>query len=73
MSQELVEICLGERSYRIEIGAGLLSRKEAFLGLPAAIGVVVVSNTTVAPLYAQQLRSTLLEIYPHVHCLNLPD
>lgn len=73
MNQELVEICLGERSYRIEIGAGLLSRREAFLGLPAASGVVVVSNTTVAPLYAQQLRSTLLEIYPHVHCLDLPD
>jgi 3-dehydroquinate synthase len=73
MNREMVEICLGERSYSIEIGAGLLGCKDAFLGLPVASDVVVVSNTTVAPLYAQQLRSSLLEIYPRVHCLALPD
>lgn len=73
MSQEVVQIALKERSYRIDIGVGMLGEFAAFADLPRANDVVIVSNSTVAPLYAQQLRSALLVHYPHVHCLELPD
>lgn len=51
---------LAERSYPIYIGAGLLSRAQLFT--PHIVGrtVAIVSNTTVAPLYLQQLREALL-------------
>jgi 3-dehydroquinate synthase len=49
---------LGTRSYPILIDAGLLGRAESFVHL-AARDVLVVSNTTVAPLYMQRLRQSL--------------
>jgi 3-dehydroquinate synthase len=73
MTQEVVQISLEERSYCIDIGVGLLGKSTAFAGLPGAHDVVIVSNSTVAPLYAQQLRGALLAHYPRVHCLELPD
>jgi 3-dehydroquinate synthase len=73
MTQELVQIALEERSYGIDIGVGLLGRSASFAGLPGAHDVVIVSNSTVAPLYAQPLRGALLAHYPRVHCLELPD
>jgi 3-dehydroquinate synthase len=34
---------------------------------------MLVSNTTVAPLYARQLHSTLSQLYARVHLVELPD
>ncbi|MFZ4478341.1 MAG: 3-dehydroquinate synthase [Rhodoferax sp.] len=68
-----VEIALGERSYPIWIGAGLLGRADTFADLPSASSAVIVSNTTVAPLYAQQLRNSLLGKFRVVHLVSLPD
>jgi 3-dehydroquinate synthase len=50
---------LGERSYPIHIGAGLLDQPE--LLTPHIVGrqVAIVSNTTVAPLYIERLTRTL--------------
>lgn len=53
-----VSIALDDRSYSIEIGAGLLSDHATFANLPQASVAVVVSNATVAPLYAQRLQHT---------------
>ena len=50
MTALLVE--LGERSYPIHIGAGLLEDSAWLAGVLSARKVAVVSNTTVAPLYA---------------------
>lgn len=68
-----VEIDLGDRSYPIWIGKGLLNDAHAFAALPGASQAVVVSNSTVAPLYAQQLLATLAPRYAKVHLVELPD
>ncbi|GAA4329193.1 3-dehydroquinate synthase [Variovorax defluvii] len=73
LSPERVEIQLGERSYPILIGNGLLGEPRHFDAAPAAASALIVSNTTVAPLYARALRDTLAGRFQAVHMLELPD
>ncbi|MDP3652517.1 MAG: 3-dehydroquinate synthase [Rhodoferax sp.] len=68
-----VSIALGERSYPITIGTGLLGQSATFAALPSAATAVIVSNTTVAPLYARQLQHALASKYKSVHLVTLPD
>ncbi len=68
-----VAIDLGDRSYRIEIGAGLLGEPGSYAGLPSTATALIVTNTTVAPLYAQALQRVLSPLYGRVLCLELPD
>lgn len=68
-----VSIALGERSYPISIGTGLLGQSATFAALPSAATAVIVSNTTVAPLYAQQLQHALASTYKSVYLVTLPD
>ena len=72
-SSQQVRIELGERSYAIEIGAGLLGRDETWAGLPKAAAALIVTNTTVAPLYGAQLRAVLAPRFRAVHEVVLPD
>ncbi len=56
---ETVQVALGERSYPIYVGEGLLTQPEliaAHLGNGRAL---VVTNDTVAPLYGEQMRQLL--------------
>jgi 3-dehydroquinate synthase len=50
---------LGRRSYPILIGAGLLGRSDLFDHHLSGRDVLLVSNTTVAPLYASAVMSSL--------------
>ena len=68
-----VDIDLGDRSYRIDIGAALLDDPDSFAGLPAASHALIVSNTTVAPLYLERLLKRLSGTYSRVHAVALPD
>ena len=68
-----VAIALGDRSYEIHIGAGLLARPDTFAGLPQARAAMIVTNDTVAPLYETQLRTALTAHYKQVHTVVLPD
>jgi 3-dehydroquinate synthase len=68
-----VHIALGERSYDIEIGTGLLATASAWQGLPAAATALIVTNSTVAPLYAARLRESLASHYRRVLEVVLPD
>jgi len=70
---ESVEIQLGDRSYPILIGSGLLGAPDSFAALPAAATALIVTNTTVAPLYAETLRGVLANRFRAVHVLELPD
>jgi 3-dehydroquinate synthase len=70
---ERVEIELGDRGYPILIGSGLLEDPGHFAALPAAASALIVTNTTVAPLYAPALRAALLGRFRAVHVLELPD
>jgi 3-dehydroquinate synthase len=68
-----VAIQLGDRGYDILIGSGLWSDAAAWQGLPPAATAVIVSNPTVAGLYALALREALAPHYPRVLTLELPD
>ena len=68
-----VHIELADRSYPIVIGSGLLGSASTYQGLPAASTALIVSNTTVAPLYAVRLQAVLRARYPRVILLELPD
>ena len=68
-----VNIDLGERSYPILIGAGLLGQADTYAQLPRAATALIVSNTTVAPLYAGMLEAALAPHYPRILRVDLPD
>jgi len=68
-----VRIALGERSYDIQIGTGLLGQSSAWAGLPAAAAALIVTNTTVAPLYLERLRAGLAGRFRSVFEVVLPD
>lgn len=73
LATQQVFIDLGERSYPIIIGAGLLGDPGTYLNLPAASTALIVSNDTVAPLYAQALQQALQGHYNKVLQVILPD
>ena len=68
-----LQIDLGERSYPILIGSGLLTQPASYAGLPKAAQALIVSNSTVAPLYAASLQSMLTPHYQQIHQVVLPD
>ncbi|HNZ89860.1 MAG TPA: hypothetical protein PKM82_01440, partial [Acidovorax sp.] len=70
---QTVAIDLAERSYPIAIGTGLLGAPATYTALPQAAAALIVTNTTVAPLYADALRATLAPKYAQVHLVVLPD
>ena len=70
---ETLTIALGERSYPIRIGSGLLGRADSFDGVPRSAAAVVVSNTTVAPLYARRVLDLLRGRHRQVELIELPD
>ena len=70
---QLVRIALGERSYDIRIGAGLLDAASSWQGLPAAAAALIVTNEVVGPLYAPRLRAALAPHYRSVFEVVLPD
>jgi 3-dehydroquinate synthase len=71
--RQTVPIALGERSYDIQIGPGLLDDPHAYAGLSAGRTAVIVSNTTVAPLYLDRLQAALAGRYARIHAVVLPD
>ncbi len=73
MNAKTVSIDLKERSYAIAIGRSLLDDPLTYSDLPSASHVLIVSNSTVAPLYAEGLRRALQVKFPTVHQVFLPD
>lgn len=72
-ASQQVRIALGERSYDIQIGAGLLGEPATWEGLPSASAALVVTNATVGPLYGARLRESLAAQYRKVFEVVLPD
>lgn len=68
-----VNIPLGERSYEVVIGSGLLDDPAVWDGLPSAGAAAIVTNETVAPLYAERVRAQLAKRYARVELVVLPD
>ena len=70
---EIVRIEFAERSYNIHIGTSLLDDAGIFQDLPKASVAVIVSNTTIAPIYAERLQASLQGRYKTIHTIVLPD
>jgi 3-dehydroquinate synthase len=68
-----VPIDLGDRSYQIVIGSGILARAASYVALPSAAKALIVSNSTVAPFYGDSLRLALASRYSSIHEVLLPD
>ena len=65
-------IALGDRSYPIHIGPLDWADCARQLVRPGHLAMIV-SNETVAPLYAERLRAALADVYPRVAMVCLPD
>jgi 3-dehydroquinate synthase len=72
LPEHQVPIALGDRSYFIDIGHGLLDLLPDAL-LPQGSSAMVVSNETVAPLYLERLKRALAPHYRRVLTVLLPD
>ena len=72
-SAQQVPIALGERSYPITIGQGVLDDPAAYPAAATGNQALIVTNTTVAPLYAERLARMLAGRHAQVHQLALPD
>ena len=70
---QTIHIELGDRSYPILIGSGILQSPSSWAGLPRAATAVVVSNVTVAPLYLAAVQRALAPHYARVLKVVLPD
>lgn len=69
-----LHVDLASRSYPIYIGTHLLEQAALFEPhLKSSTTVFIVSNTTVAPLYAKTLMNTLSQLGKTVRLLELPD
>ena len=64
---------LGERSYDIHLGTGLIARPELFEKHVGGRTAAVVTNETVAPLFAARLEATLAAAGARVLRIVLPD
>ena len=73
MKMQTLEVSLGDRSYPIHIGRGLLSQADLLLPHLKRKQVAIVSNTTVAPLYMQTLVDALTQAGVQVIQIVLPD
>lgn len=73
MKMQTLEVSLGNRSYPIHIGKGLLSQADLILPHLKRKQVAIVSNTTVAPLYMQTLADALTQSGVNVIQIVLPD
>jgi 3-dehydroquinate synthase len=69
----VVPVDTGTQRYDILIGRGLIDAPATWQGLPRAARALIVSNETVAPLYAQRLREKLAAHFTEVSLLALPD
>lgn len=70
---QTLTVALGERSYPIHIGAGLISQPGLILPHLARKQVAIVTNTTVAPLYLEKLAAPLKQQGVNVIEVVLPD
>ena len=60
LQMRTVDVELGDRSYPIYIGQGLLERPNLLLDHIPGKRVLIVTNETIAPLYLERLASHLL-------------
>jgi 3-dehydroquinate synthase len=70
---QTLTVGLGERSYPIHIGSGLLDHAELLQIHVPRSRVAIVTNTTIAPLYLEKLQQTLRNVAVSSVPVILPD
>ncbi|MGB2831573.1 MAG: 3-dehydroquinate synthase [Methylotenera sp.] len=70
---QTLQVALANRSYPIHIGRNLISNAELILPHLKRKHVAIVTNTTIAPLYLEQLSQTLVAAGVKVIPIVLPD
>jgi len=73
MAMQTLNVDLGDRAYPIHIGPDLLDRADLVLPHLRQQRAVIVTNTTVGPLYLKRFMLTLAEAGVHVDSVVLPD
>jgi 3-dehydroquinate synthase len=68
-----VDIDFGTRSYPILIADALLGDPATYADLPRATTALIVTNSTVAPLYGQRLQAALQGQFKRIYTVTLPD
>jgi 3-dehydroquinate synthase len=68
-----VHISLADRGYDILIAPNLLDAPSSFAATPPNRSALIVTNTTVGPLYADRLSAALAQHHTRVLRLDLPD
>lgn len=69
----IVKVPLAERAYEIQIGSEILESSRAIEPYLSGKKVLIVSNTTVAPLYLEKVKKTLAKCGKEVCEVILPD
>ena len=70
---QTLSVDLGDRAYPIHIGPGLLDRADLVLPHLKQKRAVIVTNTTVGPLYLERFSQTLRNAGVQVEPVVLPD
>jgi 3-dehydroquinate synthase len=70
---QTLSVALGERSYPVHVGTGLLERAELLVPFLPRKKVAVVTNTTVAPLYLERFAGALAREGLEVLRIIVPD
>jgi len=70
---QTLNVALGDRTYPIHIGSGLLTQADLILPHLKRKNVAIVTNTTVAPLYLEKLAQPLRDAGVSVITIILPD
>ena len=70
---QTLSLALGERSYPIHIGSGLLGRADLVVPVLSRKSVAVVTNETVAPLFLERFAGALARERVEVVRIVLPD
>ncbi|MBC8021921.1 MAG: 3-dehydroquinate synthase [Burkholderiales bacterium] len=73
MSDSTLHVALGDRSYPIHIGAGLMERAELYAPHVRGRRAAIVTNSTVAPIYAARLEAALGAAGAACQRIVLPD
>ena len=68
-----IRVALGERSYKIEVGSGLIGDAASYEPHVSGRKAALITNTVVAPLYQQQVATALRSAGADVIELVLPD
>jgi 3-dehydroquinate synthase len=70
---QTLKVDLGDRAYPIHVGPGLLDQSDLVLSHLGQKRAVIVTNTTVGPLYLERFSRALMEAGVRVDSVILPD